>query len=423
MIDNKRKPVIYQNIKILIALITFISAVGVAYQPLKVYAETVLAWPSISLQSVVVGLQSPIHLTHSGDSSGRLFIVEQDGRVQIIQNGSLLTTPFLDISGRVSSPSSGGGNEEGLLSIAFPSDFVGKKYFYVFYTQSDGNNVISRFYLTSDPNLADPNSEVPILFLEHPVNENHNGGQLSFGLDGYLYIGTGDGGEGGDPDLNGQDPASLLGKMLRIDVDFGLSEPIATDYTVYLPLVNSPGPSKYYRIPPDNPYFGQQGYREEIWALGLRNPWRFSFDRLNGDLFIGDVGQNNWEEINYQPESSSGGENYGWNIMEGNHCYNSSSCDQSGLILPIIEYSHSSGCSITGGFMYRGVTYPGWQGTYFYGDYCTGSIWGSQESGEEWISQELLDTDYNITSFGEDQDGELYLLDRDGGLFKIVETP
>jgi len=391
-------------------------------------AQPGVTWPQISLTQVVAGLEAPVHLTHVGDGSGRLFVIEQRGRILILKNGVIEAT-FLDISGRVRSPFSTGGSEEGLLSVAFPPDFAsGKDYFYVYYTNLDGDNQVSRFYLDSTPNTADPQSEQLILLLNHPRYQNHNGGQLSFGPDGYLYIGTGDGGGGGDPDGNAQDPASLLGKLLRIDVEFRQTQSAFGDYLTFLPLsMNNyraiPG-DQPYAIPADNPFVGVSGYREEIWALGLRNPWRFSFDRLSGDLFIGDVGQNSWEEIDFQSASSQGGENYGWNIMEGFECYGGGSCDKTGLTLPVFVYQTDvAGCAVTGGYVYRGQTYPGMQGIYFLGDYCSGKLWGLQPEGNSWSVHEFLDTLYNISSFGEDESGELFLVDRGGGsIYQIVES-
>jgi glucose/arabinose dehydrogenase len=367
-------------------------------------------------------LSAPVHLTHAGDGSGRLFIVEQSGRIRIYQSGDLLPTPFLNISDRVLSPSNGGGGEEGLLSVAFPPNYTGKGYFYVYYTSLNGNNQISRFHI-SGANQANANSEELILSLNHPTQNNHNGGQLAFGPDGYLYIGTGDGGGAGDPPNNAQNPNTLLGKILRIDVEPGQPPAITQAHRSYLPLMLQGGPSPLaYRIPSDNPFVGQSGYRQEIWALGLRNPWRFSFDRLNDDLYIADVGQSAWEEVNHQPGSSNGGENYGWRIMEGKHCYNSQSCNQSGLTLPVWEYSHADGCSITGGFVYRGSTYPALQGIYFFADYCSGKIWGLVKETGIWQSSLLLDSPYNISSFGEDEAGELYVVDRDGNIYRVVLT-
>ena len=390
--------------------------------------QALATWPQISLVEHVSGLSLPVHITNAGDDTGRLFVVEQAGRIRIVRAGSLEPTPFLDLS------SAGADRvlccgERGLLSLAFPPGFVSKGYFYVDYTRKpDGATVVARYTLSSDPDRADPNSEQVILTIDQPF-ANHNGGQLAFGPDGYLYIGTGDGGSGGDPQNNAQNLASLLGKILRIGVEFRQPgpSPTAAPYTVFLPAIFN-GDSMPYAIPPDNPFVGITGARPEIWALGLRNPWRFSFDRSTGDFYVADVGQNLYEEVDYQAVPSPGGENYGWNIMEGMHCYNAASCDASGLTLPVAEYEHgpgdSIGCSVTGGFVYRGPGNPGLQSIYFYGDYCQGRIWGLQYAGGAWETTQLLDTPYSISTFGEDQAGEVFLADYSGGrLFQLAEAP
>jgi glucose/arabinose dehydrogenase len=386
------------------------------------------AWPNIDLVEYTVGLDQPVHLTHAGDSSGRLFVVEQAGRIRIVKNGMVQGT-FLDISDRVLSPASGGGNEEGLLSLAFAPGFAsGADHFYVYYTNKKGNNQVSRFSLGADPNQANPASEELIIAFDHPTYSNHNGGQLAFGPDGFLYIGTGDGGGGGDPQGNAQNPGSLLGKLLRIDVEQGQAEAFKTAaFTAFLPSVfadsqGQPPVERLYTIPPDNPFVGQPGYREEIWALGLRNPWRFSFDRQTGDLYLADVGQQQWEEIDFQTASSVGGQNYGWNKMEGKHCYQDKPCDQTGLTLPVHEYIHDSGnCSVTGGFVYRGSQYPALQGIYLYADFCSGRVWGLKPENSSWINQELKDSNYFISSFGQGSDGSLYVLDRASGkIYKVI---
>jgi glucose/arabinose dehydrogenase len=347
-----------------------------------------VTWPRFSYQEVAAGLSQPVHLTHAGDGSGRLFIVEQSGRIRILLNRQLLPAPFIDISGRVLFS-----GEQGLLSVAFPPGYATKRHFYVYYTDQNGNNIVARFGLTADPNAADPNSEQIVLTLSHPTYSNHNGGQTAFGPDGYLYIGTGDGGGGGDPDGNAQNPATLLGKLLRIDVETG-------------------NPATY-TIPPTNPFAGlSDGVRDEIWALGLRNPWRFSFDRLTGDLYIGDVGQNAWEEIDFQPAASPGGENYGWNILEGSACYNPpSGCSPPpNYAAPVAVYNHSLGCSVTGGFVYRGSPASPLYGIYMYGDYCSGRIWGLRRVGDTWQNQILgqLPAGFSLSTFGEDENGTLY---------------
>jgi len=364
-----------------------------------------IVWPQISLIPYQSGFTSPVHITHAGDSSQRLFIVEQGGIIRIIKDNVLLSTPFLDIHERVLFPGFG---EQGLLSVAFPPDYASKGYFYIYYTRLDGNNQTSRFHIKpGKPDEADPLSEQSIILFNHPDYGNHNGGQLAFGPDGYLYIGTGDGGGGGDPQGNAQNPASLLGKLLRIDVESGVDP---------------------YGVPATNPYTQTIGYQGEIWALGLRNPWRYSFDRQTGDLYIGDVGQNTQEEVDFQPASSRGGENYGWNNLEGNLCYNPSiDCVQpTRYAPPVAVYDHgtndSNGCSITGGSVYRGVTYPRMQGIYIYGDYCLGKIWGLIYSNG-WHYRQLLDTNLLISSFGEDEAGNLYVADYASGVvYQIHDT-
>jgi glucose/arabinose dehydrogenase len=361
------------------------------------------AAPQIELQLVASGLASPIAITHAGDGSGRLFITLQAGQIVIYDGTRIVPSPFLDIRPLVSS-----GGERGLLSVAFHPSYRSNGLFFVNYTNTVGDTVIARYSVSQDSNLADSDSAAILLTIKQPF-ANHNGGQLQFGRDGYLYIGMGDGGSAGDPLKNGQDLGTLLGKMLRIDTD-GASP---------------------YAIPPGNPFVGTEGARAEIWALGLRNPWRFSFDRLSGDLFIADVGQDSWEEVNYQPAASSGGENYGWRLMEGNHCYNPpSNCNTGALTLPIVEYAHgpndSLGCSITGGYRYRGNKNPALRGIYFYADFCTGRIWGaSQQAGGGWTTSELLDTSLSITSFGEDEAGEVYVAHYSpsaGAIYRIVQV-
>ncbi len=339
---------------------------------------------------ITTGLTDPVHITHAGDD--RLFIVERAGQIRIYESGALLPTPFLDITPTVQDSST----EEGLLSVAFPLNYAISGNFYVYYVNNSGNLVIARYRVTANPDVADPASEEIVLTMAHPGNSNHNGGQLAFGPnDGYLYIGPGDGGGGGDPDENAQDPAELLGKILRIDVETG--DPLT------------------YTIPASNPYTQTAGYRGELWALGMRNPWRFGFDRQTGDLFIGDVGQDAWEEIDYQPASSPGGENYGWDCYEGNVPYELTGCGPAiSYTFPITVYSNNTGsnCAVVGGYVYRGALYPALQGFYFYSDNCSGRIWGMQYIGTDWQSVEYLDTTYAVSSFGEDVNGELYLADR-----------
>lgn len=368
-------------------------AAGVAFQP-----DTV----TLVLETVVADLQAPIFVTHAGDGSNRLFVVEKAGVIRIVADGALLETPFLDISEQVNSS----GNEQGLLGLAFAPTYGATGFFFINYIDSAGDTVIARYQVsTADANQADPASAFVILQLDQPAS-NHNGGMLAFGPDGYLYIGMGDGGGGGDRYGNGQNPATLLGKLLRLDV---LRDP-----------------QQPYTIPADNPWVTAdwQGadLRDEVWALGLRNPWRFSFDRATGDLWIGDVGQNQFEEIDYTP-AGQGGINYGWPIMEARACYNSSAatCDKAGLQLPVAEYSHSGHCSVTGGYVYRGAAFPALQGVYLYGDYCSGTLWATWfgDNGA-WQTAELLDSNAALSSFGEDEAGELYITDLANGVLQRV---
>jgi glucose/arabinose dehydrogenase len=358
------------------------------------------AAPAASLANVQIALKlisdqvdQPVYMTYvAADSSNRLFVVEKRGRVVALQAGNPSPTIFLDISNRVGSS----GSEQGLLSVAFHPQFTQNGQLFVNYTDLNGDTVVSRFQASGE--RADPDSEMMLLAIDQPY-PNHNGGLVLFGPDGYLYVGMGDGGSGGDPQGNGQDRSALLGKLLRLDVDG--AEP--------------------YAIPPDNPWPDGGDGRPEVWAYGLRNPWRFSFDRATNDLYIADVGQGDYEEINMQPAGSGGGANYGWNITEGQHCFRGNSCDDSGLVVPVAEYDHSQGCSITGGYVYRGAALPGLQGAYIYGDYCSGRIWRMRQDGAgQWQQRELLQEDLNISSFGEDQAGEIYLTDLSGALYQVV---
>jgi glucose/arabinose dehydrogenase len=354
----------------------------------------VRATGTLRLQEVASGLSSPLYLTApAGDP--RLFVVEQPGRIRIVQDGRLLPTPFLNLASRVSS-----GGERGLLSVAFHPRYASNGFLYVNYTDRNGDTRIERYSVSADPNVADPSSARLLLSIKQPF-ANHNGGLNLFGPDGMLYIGMGDGGSGGDPRGNGQNRNTLLGKMLRLDVDGG--EP--------------------YAIPPDNPFAGQNGTLNEIWALGLRNPWRFSFDREANLLYIADVGQSQWEEINVVP-AGAGGLNYGWNRMEGDHCFRTPNCDQAGLVRPVLEYSHSDGCSVTGGCVYRGKNIPSVVGHYFYADYCEGWVRsfkyanGVATESREWAVGDVG----NVLSFGEDAAGELYILSGNGRVYRITSA-
>jgi glucose/arabinose dehydrogenase len=335
---------------------------------------------------VAGGLVQPVDIQNAGDGTGRLFVLERAGRILVLENGTLLPAPFLDITGEVGSR----GSEQGLLGLAFHPAYRENGLFFVNYTDRQGNTVIARFKVSADPNAADAASESVVLTQDQPF-ANHNGGVLAFGPDGFLYAGLGDGGSGGDPFGNAQNTGTLLGKILRLDVD-------------------SQDP---YGIPGDNPF------DNEVWAYGLRNPWRLSFDRLTHDLYIGDVGQGEWEEIDFLASGSPGGTNFGWNLMEGNHPYNGD--PRPDLTPPIAEYSHSQtgGCSVTGGYVYRGQALPEWSGIYLYGDYCSGAIWGLLRTGDTWENQALFETNFNISSFGMDENGELYLADLSGSVYRL----
>jgi glucose/arabinose dehydrogenase len=334
------------------------------------------------------GLAQPVGLSVAGDGSNRLFIIEKPGRIQIIQDGQVLEDPFLDIQDRVGD----GGSEQGLLGLAFHPNYENNGVFFVNYTDDDGNTVVSRFTVSDDENRADPTSESRVLTFNQPYR-NHNGGHLLFGPQGYLWISTGDGGSAGDPQDNAQNLENLLGKLLRIDVD------------------QAP-----YTIPEDNP-FG-----DEIWAYGLRNPWRFRFDPATGDLYIADVGQDKWEEIDYLPAGAPGGTNFGWDYREGSHPYEGTPPPDAELTNPVAEYNQDAGdCSVSGGAVYRG-SMSAWQGVYLYGDYCTGVVRGLIKSADgSWLSEILFDTEYPIPAISQDGEGEVYLLDIRGGVYRLTE--
>lgn len=339
----------------------------------------------IRLEPLITGLTTPIDIQSPRDGSGRLFVVQQNGIIRLWRNGQL--SPFLDIASRTR-----GNGECGLLGMAFPPGFATKRHFYVNYTNPQCNSsVVARYTLATD-NTADPASERVILRVTQPFT-NHKGGQLQFGPDGYLYIGFGDGGSGGDPLDNGQNRQSLLGKLLRIDVESGADT---------------------YTVPTDNP-FGN-----EVWAYGLRNPWRFSFDKQTRDLWIGDVGQDRAEEIDFYPANAGGGRNFGWRIMEGFRC-RTGTCDSTGTFLPVHEYTRAEGdTSVTGGYVYRGPVASTLTGTYVYADYSSGRIWGIDANFQNRL---LLQTGIRISSFGEDEDGTLYLADHSGRVLRIVPLP
>lgn len=344
----------------------------------------------LALAPVADGLSAPVFVTHAGDGSGRVFIVEKTGSIRILAEGRLLDAPFLDLADRVISS----GYEQGLLGLAFTPDYAASGFFLVNYTDRSGDTVVSRFRVTTDPEVADETSEVRVLRIDQPA-ANHNGGMLAFGPDGRLWIGTGDGGGANDRYGNGQNPATLLGKMLRLDVTLDPAQP--------------------YTVPADNPWvagdWNGQNVADEVWAVGLRNPWRYSFDRVTGDLWIADVGQNRVEEINVVRSGSPGGLNFGWPVAEGDDCFQGAGCDRSPFVPPVATYSHGAdGCSVTGGYVYRGQRFPALGGAYLYADFCSGRIWGLDAS-EPADPVLLLESGSAISSFGEDEAGELYVTD------------
>ena len=346
--------------------------------------------PAAAVREVASGFVFPVEIADPHDASGRLFVAEQGGRIMITRNGAVLPTPFLDLTSRIAQ-----GGERGLLGLVFHPQFATNRRFFVFYTiLPDGDLRVSSFLASAaNPDLADPASELEVITIPHSAAANHNGGHLAFGPDGYLYIGTGDGGGAGDPLGNGQNLTTLLGKLLRLDVSAAGG----------------------YAIPPDNPaYAGITGARREVWAYGLRNPWRYSFDRTTGDLYIGDVGQNLIEEVDYLPAGTPGGVNFGWPVFEGDSCYNAATCSLANHTPPVLQYSHvpAGGFSITGGFVYRGSAFPALRGYYLYADYVTGRVWAAAQQGGAWSSFVLFEPPSDVfapSSFGEDANGEIYI--------------
>ena len=361
--------------------------VPVSYPLPKVRAEVV--FPNVSFDRMV-------YLTHPEGMPGRLYLVLQPGRIMVFDNVSNPSSPtiFLDIRGRVSDR----GNEEGLLGLAFDPDYRDNGYFYVYYSAaSPRRSIIARYHAPPGTGNVDPSTEKFIMQIGQPFS-NHNGGHITFGPDGYLYVGLGDGGSGGDPRGHGQNLRTLLGTILRIDLS-------ALDET------------GSYAVPPDNPFVGVEGARPEIWAYGLRNPWRFSFDRETGELWAGDVGQNKLEEIDIVTK----GGNYGWNIMEGTSCFRDNSCDSDELVPPVAEYGRDGGCSVTGGYVYRGSRIPSLVGAYVYGDFCTGRIWALRYDGSRVTEQaQIADTGLQIASFAEGPDGEVYILSFTGEIARLA---
>lgn len=378
----------------------------------------------LSSELVAKGFSKPVYATALPGQQGCILVLEQKGVIKVIKDGKVLRSAFLNIADRVHYPLSPG-DERGLMGLAFHPNYRTNGYLYVNYVDENDVTHVSRFSITDNPLKADPRSELVLIALEQPFS-NHNGGHLDFSpKDGFLYISVGDGGKFGDPFDHAQNPETLFGAILRIDVD-------------------SRDP---YKIPADNPFLESDGAAPEIWAIGLRNVWRFSFDRKTGDLYMGDVGQNKWEEINFQPAHSSGGENYGWRIMEANHCYNpEADCDQSGLVMPILEYPNDAnymrvltgmeepnvdGCSVTGGYVYRGAAIPNFEGIYFFADYCSGNIWTFEEQNGKAMhfanrTDEIAlgggDFTTYISSFGEDENGELLIVDYNGAVYRIIPS-
>jgi glucose/arabinose dehydrogenase len=373
-----------------------------AHTDASITLNVTTAAPTLGFDTIASGLSAPVFITGAPGDASRLFVVEQGGTIRIIKSGVLQPTPFLDISSAVLCC-----GEEGLLGLAFDPNYRSNGRFYVSYDSlrpapdTGAQSVVARFTVSGNPDLANAASGQTILTVKQPYS-NHKGGMIAFGADGYLYFGLGDGGSGGDPQGHGQDRTDLLGSMLRLDVSG----------------------TGTYSIPPTNPYASSTTFKKELWNYGLRNPWRWSFDRQTHDLYIGDVGQNLYEEIDVQPASSTGGENYGWNIMEGLHCYSpSSGCNQAGITLPVLEYDHSQGCAVVGGYVYRGSAIPALQGTYFYSDNCSSFIRSFRWTGSgiaESKSWPALETSASVSSFGEDSAGELYVVDLAGRIYKVV---
>jgi glucose/arabinose dehydrogenase len=352
-----------------------------------------------ALQLLASGLSQPLYVAAAPGDTARLFVVLQTGQIRIIRHDTLLPAPFLDVTSLVSCC-----GERGLLSLAFHPQYAQNGLFFIDYTDVNGTTRVARYHVAANPDSADDASATPVLSQAQPF-ANHNGGLLLFGPDGYLYVGLGDGGSGGDPQGNGQSLNTQLGKILRIDV-------------------NGAPP---YAIPPGNPFAGTAGAKPEIWAYGLRNPWRFAFDRQTGDLYIADVGQGAREEVDFQPAASQGGENYGWNVMEGLACYNASTCNQTGLTLPVLDYAHDQGCAIVGGYVYRGTRLPILSGWYLYSDNCTDFVRSLKVANgvvveqHDWSS--VLQPSQGVTSFGEDARGELYITTGSGNVYRIVPAP
>ena len=386
------------RIAISVCIMLFAIATALAQDAgMVVSRESGPAAGSVKLTEIASGFHRPVYVTHAGDESNRLFLLEQSGKIWILNDGARSAQPFLDISRIISQSALGTGfTEQGLLGLAFHPEYGGNGTFFVNFTDRSGDTVVARYQVSeSNPFLADVNNAQVIFRLAQPYS-NHNGGHIDFGPDGYLYIALGDGGWANDPLGAGQNRGLLLGTILRIDVDGALP----------------------YVVPPDNPFVDDPNSHDEIWAYGLRNVWRFSFDRLTGDMYFADVGQNQWEEINFQPADSPGGENYGWNVWEGNHIFAGGNAPNH--VPPIFEYTRSMGCSVTGGYIYRGVAVRELQAAYIFGDYCSGRIWATwRDLDMNWQAQQIMNTDLAISSFGVDEAGELYVIDYAGSLYRF----
>ena len=415
--------------KLQVALTVLLVLFGLTSGFPAVQAQEEVVWPQLTLVSRYSGFDLPLNFAFVDDGTGRVFVGEHAGRIKVIKNGQVLPALFLDISAQVSCCW-----EVGMIGMAFPRNFAQKQYFYVYYTDKRNNSVISRFWVSpDDPDRADPNSEQILLFVAQNTG-GHKGGQLAFGPDGNLYIGLGDGELVPLPNINmkAQDPTNLYGKILRINSEVGVTRPErarsavpATDLVtrkLFLPMLAMKSVTRY-SIPSDNPFAGVPGKRGEIWMMGLRNPHRFSFDRQTGDLYISDAGQNRFEEIDFKSAGSSGGQNYGWPYLEGNHCYSTPTCNTLPYVAPIAEYSHADQqCAVTAGSVYRGPGNPRMQGVFFFADFCTGRVWGLKRVDGVWqTSPVLLDAGFLITGFAEDLQGNLYVVDWEGGRLYQVE--
>ena len=387
-------------IRIALAICVILSAIAVTVgqdAEIVISRDSGPSANSFKLTEIASGFNRPLYVTHAADASNRLFLVEQSGKIWILNDGSRSAQPFLDVSRLISPAALGTGfTEQGLLGLAFHPDYESNGVFFVNFTDRNSETVVVRYQVSeSNPFLADVNSAQIIFRLAQPY-ANHNGGHIEFGPDGYLYSALGDGGWANDPLGAGQNRGLLLGSILRIDVDGALP----------------------YAIPLDNPFVDDDGAHDEIWAYGLRNVWRFSFDRLTGDLYMADVGQNQWEEINFQPADSPGGENYGWNVWEGNHIFAGGHAPNH--VPPIFEYTRNMGCSVTGGDVYRGESVLELQAAYIFGDYCSGRIWAAWRDQElNWQTEQIMKTGLAISSFGEDEAGELYVIDYAGTLYRF----